>query len=352
MVRQILLVPLLEQFICESRNGKRRKRNGERLKQNTVDNYCETLKLLVEYEAYLKTPFYITINIRNNQRLIIRERNYWKAFYQGFTDYLLYHKGFYDNYTGSIFKMLKCFFRYLKYEKYLLIQECYETFYVRKEDIRVIALLPEQYCFLILDKAFEAKLTIAQKQCKDLFVFGCTAAMRYSDLCKLHVKDVEFRCGHFYLHYTSQKTGTPIQVKLPAFAVDIYKKYARYKKPKQRLFPSAAAVNFDKRLKAIGQKAGWTEVTGKLRTKNGAHQEVKRLDKQLYRFCDQLSSHLMRKTGITVLLMLGMPEHLVRKISGHSSGSKEFFRYVNFAQSYITDELDKVHQKLLALYRA
>ncbi|MBD0288071.1 MAG: hypothetical protein ICV79_21995 [Flavisolibacter sp.] len=59
----------------------------------------------------------------------------------------------------------------------------------------------------------------------------------------------------------------------------------------------------------------------------------------------------MRKTGITVLLMLGMPEYLVRKISGHASHSKEFFRYVNFAQSYITDELDKAHQKLLSLYK-
>jgi integrase len=352
MVRQVLLVPLLEQFICDSKNGKRRKRNGERLKQSTVDNYRETLKLVVAYEAYLKTPFYLTVNIRNNQRLIIRERNYWKAFYQGFTDYLLYHKGFYDNYTGSIFKVLKCFFRYLKYEKYLLIQECYETFYVRKEDIRVIALLPEQYCFLILDKAFEQSLTIPQKRCKDLFVFGCTAAMRYSDLCKLQVKDVEVRCGNYYLHFISQKTGTPIQVKLPGFAVDIYKKYARYKKPSQRLFPSASPNNFDERLKAIGQKAGWTEITGKLRAKNGVHQEVKRLNKQLYRFCDQLSSHLMRKTRIAVLLMLGMPEYLVRKISGHSSGSKEFFRYVNFAESYISDELDKAHQKLLTLYQA
>lgn len=350
MVRQIPLVPLLEQFIRDSKNGKRRKRNGERLKLSTVENYYETLKLLVEYEAYLKTTVYLTTNIRNNQRLIIRERNYWKTFYQGFTDYLLYHKGFYDNYTGSIFKVLKCFFRYLKYEKYLLIQECYETFYVRKEEIRVISLLPEQYCFLILDKAFEAGLTIPQKRCKDIFVFGSTAAMRYSDICNLHVKDVEIRCGNYYLCFTSQKTGTPIHVKLPAFAVDIYTKYARRKKPSQRLFPAGSTNNFDEQLKAIGEKAGWTEVTGKLRTKNGVHQEVKRPDKQLYRFCDQLSSHLMRKTGITVLLMLGMPEYLVRKISGHSSGSKEFFRYVNFAQSYLTDELDKAHQKLISLF--
>jgi hypothetical protein len=34
------------------------------------------------------------------------------------------------------------------------------------------------------------------------------------------------------------------------------------------------------------------------------------------------------------MLSLGMPEHAVRKISGHSPMSKEFFRYVSLAQSY------------------
>jgi hypothetical protein len=59
----------------------------------------------------------------------------------------------------------------------------------------------------------------------------------------------------------------------------------------------------------------------------------------------------MRRTGITVLLMLGMPEYLVRKISGHSAHSKSFFRYVNFAQSYITDEISKVHLQLFQMSR-
>jgi hypothetical protein len=71
----------------------------------------------------------------------------------------------------------------------------------------------------------------------------------------------------------------------------------------------------------------------------------------LFRFCDQLSSHVMRRTGITLLLMLGMPEYMVRKVSGHTAHSREFFRYVNFAQSYVTEEIDKVHQKLLSLYQ-
>jgi len=41
-----------------------------------------------------------------------------------------------------------------------------------------------------------------------------------------------------------------------------------------------------------------------------------------------------------------MPEHLVRKISGHSAASGSFNRYVHYAQGYIDREIDKVHDKL------
>jgi len=54
----------------------------------------------------------------------------------------------------------------------------------------------------------------------------------------------------------------------------------------------------------------------------------------------------MRRTAITSMLCLGMPEHLVRKISGHAANSKEFFRYVLLSQSFIDDETDKVFDKL------
>lgn len=64
------------------------------------------------------------------------------------------------------------------------------------------------------------------------------------------------------------------------------------------------------------------------------------------RFCDKMSSHMMRRTAITTLLILGMPEHLVRKISGHTQGSTAFHRYVHHAQAYMDKEIDKVHSKL------
>ena len=46
------------------------------------------------------------------------------------------------------------------------------------------------------------------------------------------------------------------------------------------------------------------------------------------------------------MLVLGMPKHIVRKISGHAANSKEFFRKVKMAQNVIDQEADKVFEQI------
>ena len=82
-------------------------------------------------------------------------------------------------------------------------------------------------------------------------------------------------------------------------------------------------------------------------TKNRSKQGIINYKKEkLLRFCDIMSSHMMRRTGITNMLTLGMPENLVKYISGHAGDSKSFHRYVAYSQTYMTDELDKVFAKM------
>ena len=55
----------------------------------------------------------------------------------------------------------------------------------------------------------------------------------------------------------------------------------------------------------------------------------------------------MRRTAITTLLIMGVPEMVVRKISGHAPGSKEFYRYVSVAEDYMNQEVKNAHKKLV-----
>ena len=65
-----------------------------------------------------------------------------------------------------------------------------------------------------------------------------------------------------------------------------------------------------------------------------------------YRFCDSISSHTMRRTAITTMLRMGMHEINVRLISGHKANCTSFYRYVNYSDAFIDEEMDKFYAKL------
>jgi len=279
-----------------------------------------------------------------NKREYTSEKNYWKKFYKKFTTYL-YKNGCFDNYVGNNIKIIRTFFNYLKNDIDFQTGDFQRLFYVRNEEIEILVLSPEQLKFLIHNKEFEEGLTSSLKRIKDIFVFGCTTGLRYSDIFLLTNKNFEQQQDDWYLKLKSKKTKTFSYIKLPDYAISIYLKT----KPKNNnglVFKKIALINFNKHLKSIGEKANFTAPIEFLREKQGFTKNNNSSSKIQYRFCDKMSSHMMRRTAITTLLILGMPEHLVRKISGHSYNSNSFNRYVHYAQSYMDKEIEKVHVKL------
>lgn len=337
------LIPLFKQFIKESESGKRLKKNGERISKNSIDNYTYVLRNLILFAEETKTELRVCDILKFSKRELQSEKNYWKKFYKNYTDFL-YKKGCYDNYVGSQIKIIRAFFNYLKNEKDIYVGDFHKQFYIRKEEIDVLVLTPEQLKFLIHDKEFESQLTPSLKKVKDIFVFGCTTGLRYSDIFLLTNKNFEQSGEDWYLKIKSKKTKTFSSIKLPAYAVSIYKKYMPTKAG-VNVFGEIGLYNFNKVLKTIGEKAGFTNDLEVTRERLGKAKKQSRTHKGI-RFCDKMSSHMMRRTAITTLLILGMPEHLVRKISGHSASSSAFNRYVHYAQVYIDREIDKVHSKL------
>ncbi|WP_300564697.1 tyrosine-type recombinase/integrase [Flavobacterium sp.] len=258
----------------------------------------------------------------------------------------MYKKGCHDNYVGANIKVIRVFFNYLKNDKDFYTGDFQRLFYVRKEEIDIFVLSPEQLKFLIHDKAFETQLLPSEHRIKDIFVFGCTTGLRYSDIFLLTNKNFELQDGEWYLKLKSLKTKTFSYIKLPNYAIAIFQKH-QPKSDKTPVFGKISLFNFNKTLKKVGEKAGFTTVIEVSREKQGKTQKItKKTDITQNRFCDKMSSHMMRRTAITTMLILGMPEHLVRKISGHSHSSSSFNRYVHYAQAYMDKEISKVHSKL------
>ncbi|MES2778123.1 MAG: hypothetical protein V4722_28365 [Bacteroidota bacterium] len=201
--REYLLIPLFEEFINDTTSGYRLQRNGKLIKPASIDNYHAALRLLRKFETNHKQ-----VIIRNQEKLsqkeMIKERKYWKQFYFNFTKYP-YDLGCFDNYVGSIIKCIRTFFNWLERDQLIAIGRFNKDFYVVKEDIPVITLQLEQLQFLIRDKNFEHSLPTHLKKAKDLFITGCTVALRFGDLIRLKWPNIEKMNGSCYLSTVSQK---------------------------------------------------------------------------------------------------------------------------------------------------
>lgn len=95
-MKQYDMLRLFSLFIRDSKNGKRKQQNGNRIKSQTTLNYEFTLKLLAEFQALQSLPLHIRHMGGLGKKEHNKERTYWSKFAQHFTDFL-YNQGLLDN---------------------------------------------------------------------------------------------------------------------------------------------------------------------------------------------------------------------------------------------------------------
>jgi integrase len=345
MIKEYELIPLFIQLIRHLQNGKRTNTEGKKVRSGTLTNYKNTLRLFKLLEEKLDEKLIILELKGSNKREFLKVRKHYEALYKNFTGFLYKDLNYFDNTVGSNIKTLRAFFNWLNRHKNINTGLFYKDFIVQKEEIAILTLSLEQLKLLIFDKEFEDSLPDHLQRTKDLFVIGCTTGLRFSDLRNLKKSNILYRDGQVYLNTKTKKTGTDVLVKLPDYAESIFRKYTKVSKS---FLPAYSLNRFNNNVKKIGELAGWTQPFLKQREQNGKTKEFSKRNKdgKPLRFCDMLSSHTMRRTAITSYLMLGMPEHFVRRISGHSGNSKAFYRYVALAQTIMDTEIEKAHSKI------
>lgn len=342
---QIFLSEYFNQFIKASNSGRRLTASCKRISSGTITNYRYAQRLILEFESKTGKMLRIQLLHRASMRTLQKERNYWARFYIQFSAFLYKDKGYYDNYVKNIFKILKSFFTYLQTEKGFSVGNYHKSFRVPLLNTTPVVLQPDRLRYLIADKAFEEGLNQYLKRAKDIFVFGCTVALRVSDLMNLKKKNLVYTGDEVYLNLCTQKTGTEVKIPLPGYAVDIVKKYN--KKAGQYILPRLSVSNLNIQIKKLIEKAGWSYPLTKLISRQGKLTELKDHNSKGWCFHQHITAHTMRRTAITTLLIMGVPELIVRKISGHAPGSKEFYRYVAIAQEYMNHEVIIAYKKLV-----
>ena len=289
MVKQQNFLLLFKKFIASSKSGNRLKKDGTRIKKQSVDNYSYTERLLQEF-VIMKTFDLVIYQIKGNSlRDHIKVKKYYMSFYKQFIIFLYKEKNCRDNYVGQTIRNIRTFYVWLNNEKCIVTGPYYKNFYIYKEDIPITTLSVKQLQFLAFDKDFETKLSAFLKRTKDIFVFGCIVGLRFSDLISIRNMNIENLDGNYYLKVRSKKTGIDTLVKLPAYALEILNKFSQKKKslsilpqgyfllPKKTfLFPHISLNSFNTNIKKMAELAGWTEPILRPKSKSGLATEKKR----------------------------------------------------------------------------
>ncbi len=336
-----------EKFIQSSISGRRLTVTGKKIRKGTIGQYNCVLQLLKEFESIKNQEIRIVLMHKISLRILQKERRYWGSFYHDFSAFLYKDKKCFDNYAAGVFRVIKTFFQYLLREKSLPIGEFHKKFSVPPESFTPAILLPKQLQFLISNAEFEANISMPLKRVKDIFVFGCTVGLRFQDLMNLKQKNLQIIQSEYILIIATQKTGSEIRINLPDYAIDIVKKYKN--RNGNYLLPRLSCTNFNLGIKTLIKNAGWDYYLPKIRHRIGKAIEIKDSKGESWKFYQHITAHTMRRTAITTLMMMGLNENIVRKISGHAPGSKEFHKYVILSNDYLNENLKLAYMKLLNL---
>lgn len=292
--------------------------------ERTIQKYKTLKSLLIAFEA--KENYTISFDSIN------------LSFFDNFKAYMYSKKnskvpgkkGVIDPTLNKYISVLKTFMTWSRDRNYHSKTD-YEKFSVPIKKKNEIITLSNQD----ISKIKEVKLENGSEldQIRDIFLFGFHTLQRWSDIENLSQDQVRYdeKKGITYWEFTSLKSNDDIVIPLLGFsshALDILSKYD-FKLPK------FTQQKFNELLKQLGKKANLNRNEKKKRKQ--ANREII-IEKKLYQ---HMSSHIMRRSGITYLLEQGVPITTIMKISGHED--------VTTLMKYENTSVDALEKSLIAI---
>lgn len=141
---------------------------------------------------------------------------------------------------------------------------------------------------------------------RDIFVFCCATALRYSDLIRLKKNDIHDGC----IHILTKKTNTPIMVELNDISSEILDKYKNL--DEDRALPYLDNRSLNVYIKSICRECGINQPITKSYYRAG-----KRIDITVPKW-KFMSIHCGRRTFICHAVSKGIPPQIIMKWTGHS----------------------------------
>lgn len=244
-------------------------------------------------------------------------------------------------YNDALIKHLSYFKQFITWcqKHHYPIHEDYFTFEPRlqtaKKAVRYLT-IDELNTIYNLDLSDDYQLD----RTRDLFVFQCYTALRYSDLAQLRHDNIYLKGEDYYIEILTEKDEDRIGFRLASRAVNIYNKYKHMILDDGKVFPVLQNQPYNRNLKELGKKAKlqgeWVDYEFRLSEKI----EI-RTPK------DKLSTHTARRTFVVMAYNEGIPLEQIAMITSHSDVSKmkPYYTVLTKSTDKVIDAIDRVGVK-------
>jgi len=311
-VAQKTFFELYKEFIEDM---KLRQKDGNH-KEESIEPYQQLENRLYEFDPNL------SLESLNRKKMI------------GFIEHLA--KTMYNDAINKRLTYLRCFINWAEDNGYSVNKEYKKFKPSLREAQKEVRFLTEEE----VDALWHLELhTSAMQETRDLFLFQCYTALRYSDLKSLRRTDLVYDSdGRLYIHKKeTQKQKTIIDFKLPYRAQMIYERYSKYLYKDDAAFPVISNQKYNKHLKELGHLAHL----------QGQWKDTQyRYDKKEEVYSDRadLESHCGRRTFICMAYNAGMTMEQIAEITGHKciEDLKPYIQATHKLTNNVIDAIDKM----------
>lgn len=322
--RQLTFLEAFQKFVDDSELGVRLTRDNKPYAKNTIKSYKSTLANFQKFNEVYRLGW----------------EDISDKFYHALCEYYWTVLNCFDNHTGKAVKIVST-----------MLNWCYDTgiiaspinmrkWKVWSEDIEILVMYADEIKLLHNMQVESDKLA----RTRDIFLMGAFTCLRVEDLLRLSESDLLVLGDDYFINTLVGKTQKNLKVKLNPIAVEIIQKH---RNKYRTLLPSISSVKFNQNLKDLA--AAFKSHLKELKETtvlniigNDWEKDFKRVrrrrGKQVIEFIPRekfISSHCMRRSGITNLLMLGLSPTEVKTISGHSFNSRDFAKYVSISEQVV-----------------
>lgn len=193
----------------------------------------------------------------------------------------------------------------------------------RKSKNEIVALTEEElFTLLNLDLKENTRL----EKVRDLFCFGCFTGQRFSDIMRFNADDY----NGIKWDFISMKTKKRVLVPFTGFIANAKPILEKYK----YILPEISNQKFNEYLKEIGELA---KIDSPVRIIRFSGVSEIQMRQPKYEF---MSSHMARRTFVTIMLEKGVPITMVQKITQHSD-IRTLLKYEGHGENALMESFKK-----------